>query len=278
MMELREELAAYFKGEHGFDQILSLEGDVYRHLEGRRTFRWECNGRGYFIKVHLGVGWAEIFKNLLSLRLPVLGADNEYQAIRKLEELDVPTMTVAGFGRRGLNPARRESFLITDELTDVISLEDLCRDWPTRPPGPKLKRALICEVARMARLLHDNGLNHRDFYLCHFLAEKSSLGPAETGERPMLHLIDLHRVQIRERVPLRWLVKDLGGLLFSALDIGLTFRDYCRFLREYTGSDLRHLLRKDSLPLGRIIDRAVGIYRRDFGRTPALPRAFGGRS
>ncbi|MST95429.1 MAG: hypothetical protein EXS33_09230 [Pedosphaera sp.] len=40
-----------------------------------------------------------------------------------------------------------------------------------------------------------------------------------------LFVIDLHRAQLRDRVPARWLVKDLGGLLFSALDCGLTRRD-----------------------------------------------------
>jgi heptose I phosphotransferase len=41
-----------------------LQGEVFRELEGRRTLRTEVAGRGYFVKIHRGAGWAEIVKNL----------------------------------------------------------------------------------------------------------------------------------------------------------------------------------------------------------------------
>ena len=270
MIELRPELAKVFNGEAAFDRILAVQGTVYRELAGRRTLRWEENGRGYFIKLHFGVGWREIFKNLVTLRLPVLGAANEYRAIRRCEELGVKTMTIAGYGRRGWNPARQQSFLITDELVEVVSLEDVCRDWPATPPPPRMKRVLIREVATAARALHENGVNHRDFYLCHFLACRSSL----TSATPELHLIDLHRVQLRRRVPRRWLIKDLGGLLFSTFDIGLTRRDWLRFLRAYRGQPLRTILTEDRKLLHGVLNRALQIYRRDFGKNPLLPRGM----
>ena len=50
-----------------------LQGQVYRELEGRRTLRTEVAGRGYFVKIHRGIGWGEIVKNLLTAKLPVLG-------------------------------------------------------------------------------------------------------------------------------------------------------------------------------------------------------------
>lgn len=270
MIELRADLARVFSGEAAFDRILAVQGDIYRELAGRRTLRWEQAGRGYFVKLHFGVGWCEIFKNLFTLRLPVLGAENEYRAIRRCEELGVKTMTIAGYGRRGWNPARQQSFLITDELVDVVSLEDVCRDWPAIPPQPRMKRVLIREVAAIARALHENGVNHRDFYLCHFLACRASL----ISDAPELHLIDLHRVQLRRRVPRRWRVKDLGGLLFSAFDIGLTRRDWLRFLRAYRSQPLRTILAVDRNLLHAVLNRAVQIYRRDFGKDPLLPRGI----
>src|SRR5690606_734405 len=111
--------------------------------EGRRTLRFEAGGHGYFLKLHQGVGWGEIIKNLLQLRLPVIGARNEYQAIRALERLGLATLTIAGYGERGWNPARRLSFLVTDELADVVSLEDYCRPWREQPPAPALRQQLI---------------------------------------------------------------------------------------------------------------------------------------
>ncbi|MES2217427.1 MAG: lipopolysaccharide core heptose(I) kinase RfaP [Pseudomonadota bacterium] len=222
-------LKNFFDGDKLFDQLMTLQGKIYRELEGRRTQRIEFNGQGYFIKQHFGIGWKEIFKNLFQCRLPILSARNEWLALQRLPKLDVATMQVAGFGSRGINPARRQSFLLTAELTDVISLEDFCKNWRVQPPPVLLKRALIKEVARIARVLHMNGINHRDFYICHFLLAQSSI---ESGALK-LFLIDLHRAQIRSETPVRWIIKDLAGLFFSSKDSGLTSRDLLRFIREY---------------------------------------------
>jgi heptose I phosphotransferase len=226
---LAPEIKIFFTDTQPFDQLMTLRGAVYRELEGRRTQRVEFSGNGYFIKQHFGIGWKEIFKNLLQLRLPVLSAKNEWLALQKLPAIGVPTMRLAGFGSRGINPARRQSFLLTSELTDIISLEDFCKDWSVKPPTFNLKRALIKEVARIARVIHENGINHRDFYICHFLLAQASV----TNDAPKLFLIDLHRAQIRNETPRRWLIKDLAGLYFSSKDIGLTTRDLLRFIREY---------------------------------------------
>lgn len=225
----------------GFDAWLAWQGQAFRDVAGRRTLRFEAGGRGYFIKIHSGVGWREIGKNLLSGRLAVLGADNEHRAIARLQQLCVDTMQVAGFGSRGWNPARRQSFLITEELADTVSLEDLCRDWPTQPPNVSFKRALIARVADIAKTLHEHGVNHRDFYICHFLWHR-----ADPRQVPRLSVIDLHRAQLRHRTPQRWLVKDLGALYFSAMDIGLTQRDLLRFLRRYRGRPLREVLKEEA--------------------------------
>ena len=134
-----------------FVAVEALQGRVYRELEARRTLRTEVAGRGYFVKIHRGVGWGEIAKNLLTLRAPVLGAGNEYRAIRRLEQLGVDTMRAVAYGVRGGNPATQHSFIVTEELAPTISLEDFCRDWPLLPPSPRFKRALIQRVATMAR-------------------------------------------------------------------------------------------------------------------------------
>ncbi len=220
----------------------AVEGEIYREPPGanRRTLRFELAGDGYFLKLHWGVGWREIFKNLLSGRLPVLGACNEWRAIQALETAGVPVPTLAAWGREGWNPARRRSFVVTGELAGCLSLEEHCADWARHPPPPAHKRALIDQVAAMTRRLHQAGLNHRDLYLCHFLLRRESI----QAPPPQLYLIDLHRVQRRRRVPLRWRAKDLGALWFSALEIGLTRRDLLRFFRTYAGEPLRPALRR----------------------------------
>ncbi|XNM48018.1 lipopolysaccharide kinase InaA family protein [Escherichia coli] len=45
-----------------------------------------------FSKWHRGTTLKEIIKNLLSLRMPVLGADREWNAIHRLRDVGVDTM------------------------------------------------------------------------------------------------------------------------------------------------------------------------------------------
>ena len=84
--------------------------------------------------------------------------------------------------------------------------------------------------ALIAKKMHASGVCHRDFYICHFLVR------GEGDDR--LTVIDLHRALVKKHLGSRWIVKDIGSLYFSAMDIGLTRRDLYRFIREYTGKPL----------------------------------------
>jgi heptose I phosphotransferase len=257
MIRLEEPLRTLWAGQDPFAAADALQGEVLRQLEGRRTLRTEIAGRGYYAKIHRGIGWREILKNLLSGRLPVLGAGNEWRALERLAALGVDTMRAVAFGERGSNPARRQSFIVTEELAPTISLEDFCRDWRAVPPAPTFKYALIRRVAEMARRMHGGGVNHRDFYICHFLLHL----PVDAGA-PRLSLIDLHRAQVREQTPRRWRDKDLAALYFSALDIGLTKRDGLRFLKTYFARPLRDILRDESALLGHLQRESVRLMAR----------------
>lgn len=213
-------------------------GEVFRRTADRKTVRFEHDGRGYFLKAHFGVGWREILKNLVHLKLPVLGAGNEWLAIHFLESLGVPTMTAVAYGEEA-GWAKRQSFIVTRELEGMTSLEDVAERRHRRGRDENRKRRrLIQKVALIARMLHGNGINHRDFYLCHFL-----LDPADGDDDFELHLIDLHRAQIRNRTPRRWRIKDISGLYYSALGASLTRQERLRFVQAYdeTGSLRRAL-------------------------------------
>ena len=227
-IDMPAELASLFEGDV-FDRVMSLQGRIYRDVPGRKTIQVELGGQSCFVKQHFGVGWREVLKNLLSLRLPVFSARTERDAIRRLGELGIPTTPALAYGERGWNPVTRQSFLITQDLGDIVSLEDFCRDWPVNPPPLQLKRRLMLEVARIARTLHGHGMNHRDFYLCHFCLDR----PALAQGRVVLYLIDLHRVGLRDEIRPRDRMKDLAALYFSVMDIGLSRRDYLRFLAAY---------------------------------------------
>lgn len=219
---------------------MALRGECFRHQEGRLTQRVHLGNKAYFIKQHTGVGWKEIFKNLLQGRLPVLSAKNEWRAIQKLHSLGVAVPGVVAYGKQGWNPARMQSFILLEELAPVRSLEELGQDWLKKPPAFKLKCRLIEAVARIARILHDSGVNHRDFYICHFLLS-AEWNESEDISRSMT-LIDLHRAQIRRLTPERWIIKDLAGLYFSSKDTVLTQRDRYRFMQAYRGKPLHDIL------------------------------------
>jgi len=256
---LTEPFKSLWAGRDAFEAVEQLQGQVYRQLEGRRTLRTEVDGRGYFVKIHRGIGWAEILKNLSTAKAPVLGARQEWRAIQRLHEVGVPTMTAVAYGERGGNPATQHSFIITEELAPTVSLEDYSIDWLQNPPDPVLKRALIAEVARMTGTMHRAGVNHRDCYICHFLLHTDTPVRADALR---LSVIDLHRAQVRDRTPLRWRDKDLAGLYFSALGIGLTKRDRLRFLSGYFQMPLRRILRDEAPLLSRLQRKAEQLQSR----------------
>lgn len=261
MIVLPEEWKRKWQGSDLWERVFALDGEMFRDKDGRRTFRFEKDGKGYFAKIHRGIGYRRLLKELFRLRLPVIGAENEWLAIQKLQSLGIRTMTLVGYGKQGLNPSKQHSFVITEELARTESLEDFCRDWPASPPDYALKKALIEEVAKITRALHENGMNHRDLYICHFLLDISGGRERIDPSAVRLHLIDLHRVQMRKEVPERWKVKDIAALFFSSMEIGLSQRDLLRFIRAYTGVSPKTALRENRAFWKKVQDRGDAFYR-----------------
>ena len=126
---LNDDFKRLWRNRDPFDAAFGLSGESFRKVKSRHTFRIELEGRGYFVKLHQGIGFAEYFKNLLQLKQPVTDAGQEYRALLHLKQHGVDTMTPAACGCRGTIPFARTSFLITEELTGTVSLEDYCRNW-----------------------------------------------------------------------------------------------------------------------------------------------------
>lgn len=245
---------------------------IRRDVEGRRTLRFELDDCGYYLKWQKGIGWGRIAGEVLRGRRPVLGAGDEWRAIEACHALGVPTMNALAYGERGSAWAHRESFLVTEAIEPAIDLDSYTREWAQNPPAPALKHALIRAVADIAGTMHRNGLNHRDFYLCHFLLRTD---PKPTPDKVKLAIIDLHRVQIRQTTPQRWRDKDLAALYFSALNIGLTTRDRLRFLRIYFRQPLNIVLREEASTLRYLERESMRLaerFKRKFAHRPDLQR------
>ena len=261
---LRKDLQDVFDPASAFDQIMALDGEEVRNVPGRRTIKLNLGDHTFYLKTHTGVGWQEIVKNILYFRMPVLGAMNEWHGIHHLNRLGIDTLTAAGCGITGDNPAKRRSFILTDEIADTISLAELFTHWLEFPPrGPdeiRYKRWLIHQVARIARNLHNSGANHRDFYLCHFLLKRGYTAGKPDLEKSRLYVIDLHRMQLRKRTPVRWAIKDIAGLYFSSKDMNLTSRDRYRFMKVYRSGSLREVFGRDQRFWKRVYRRGENLY------------------
>ena len=265
MLELSAEIAEQLgTDDAAFDRIFQLTGQEFRNREGRETLRVEIGGEFYFLKRHCGYGWKFILKTLLTGGFPRISARTEQEAIQRCQKAGILTVEVVGCGERGSNPATRQSFLLMRELRGCCDLEQLCQTWPTQPPEPKFRQALMEAIGNTARRMHAAGLNHRDFYLIHLWLE---LPIRDDGEL-RLHVIDLHRAMWHRRVPLYWRVKDLAALLFSARDCGITKSDCLRFIRAYRGKSLREIFTEEPALWRLVLLRSNRVFRRHNHRQP----------
>ena len=262
ILTIPQEWRTLWKHGDAFDSLLNMDGQVYREVKGRTTLRFELNSKTYFIKIHLGTTWKEIIKDIVCFKQPVLGAENEWKAIRHLKGLGINTPELVAYGKRGRNLSRIQSFVITRELTGVESLEDVCRHWKVSPLAYRFKCKLITEIARITRILHENGICHRDFYLCHFLLALPDGRDNPDPENICLYLIDLHRVHFSRKLSRRWQLKDIAALYFSAMDAGLSRQDIFRFIEVYTGMPWQDAVRKQRLFWRRVEKRAGRLYRK----------------
>ncbi|HSI25359.1 MAG TPA: lipopolysaccharide core heptose(I) kinase RfaP [Methylotenera sp.] len=221
-------ISAHLEGDV-FEAMMRLSGKAFRDVPGRKTMRVEVAGKDYFIKQHFGVGWGEIFKNLVTLKMPILGAMTEVHAIQKLSEIGIASTPLVAYGQRGYNPASLRSFVLTEDLGDIVSLEEMMMDSQSYPMSEDSKHLMLKVVAEIASKLHSAGLCHRDFYLCHFVLNRQNA----VDQCYDLHLIDLHRMLQNQLPHGHAVMKDIAGLYFSMLQNGLSAKDLNLFKQHY---------------------------------------------
>lgn len=233
----------------------TMTGEVVRQVGGRETLRVSLDGRTFYLKRHRGVGWSEMLKNWLSLKLPITGARNEYAACKYLQQQGITAPTVAAFAESaGLAPYR-SSFILCDALVGYNDLEALTLEWARTPASTDEKLRLLRQVANFAAGFHAAGLVHRDFYLCHLLK-------SDDPDCQQLGVLDLHRALIFKSLPDRWRQRDLAALLYSTLDLNLSSFSWLRFVRIYTGRPLQEVFGKDAAFWQGVHDRALRLYRK----------------
>jgi len=93
----------------------------------------------------------------------------EMKAIQQLRACNIPTLKPLYFAQRTIDGDRR-SILITAELKDYISLEDLTHEWDDKGwPSVAERKRIIISVANVLREMHKHKLQHNCFYAKHVL-------------------------------------------------------------------------------------------------------------
>jgi heptose I phosphotransferase len=228
------------------------EGEVVRRVGSRETrrlkFELPAGSREFYLKRHGAPRWRDHIMPYLHFSRPIFGARPEWDAILKFHAAGIPTMTPVALGELGAC-----SFLMTLALPARCHLIEWCAALPEIESGAGgfasrgPLRHMTRRVAEIARTMHAAGLHHQDFYLNHLLL-CGSLDQAD------VRVIDLGRARQRRRLSIRWIIKDLAQLDFSAR--GLSCTERMRFLRDYLGRPLqpadRSLIRRVRFKSSRI--------------------------
>ena len=245
-------------------------GERICHKRGRSVFRFEINGRAFYLKRNR-IHRVELWKALTRLKVPKLGAMLEWRNILALWEAGIPTVIPVAVGARQWCGIETESFTLTEEIYGAEPLNEvLQREFSGVLDGDRIKakRRLIRNLADLARRFHGQGMNHQDFYLNHFFLDAEGT----------FFLLDLQRVGCRRTIPERYRVKDLAQLYYSADNYWVGTRtDRMRFFLAYLDSPSlgiaeKSLARKVMAKVRRIArhDAKLSIRRRQRGELPPL--------
>jgi hypothetical protein len=238
--------------------ILSLTGGtVVRSVPGRTTRRIELkspDGPGLiaYLKCYEStLPWQYRWPGLAGGRENRVEFLNEWHQILALRQLGFKTAApiAAGWEREG-NARKVRCFVMTAEIRGAVSGYDY---WAKSDDSRR--RALVRQVADLARRFHQAGFIHKDFYLDHIFV-------ADQAGEPEVTLIDLQRVLGPRRFHSRWLVKDFGSLLFSLEKAGASRAGLLRLFKLYRGG--RRLGVAEKIFLWRALNRAAWVH----GRKP----------
>lgn len=193
-------------------------------------------------------------------------AKNEWEMMNRLIQLGIPTARPLAYGeRRNWWGRLEESCLITREIDGCRSLDLFVKAMLRDGAGLHVLSNFTRQLAQFVKLIHDKGVNHRDFHAGNFLVQEDG------GGNFNFFLIDLHRATIERPLGARLRIRALSDLnnFFSGF---ISRPARFRFLKFYAQADDAI---SESLSLfARRIERKSQkeVRRRHLGR---LQRCFG---
>ena len=180
-----------------------------------------------FLKHYKNPPKLEQIKNWLQHGKKQSTADFDRLPSEELDKAAIKSPKVIAYGSQFDGLFEKRSFVITEKIPNAESIERKLPDFITGTPTPEnaaLKKDFINALADLARRFHDTGMCHRDFYFAHIFLN-------ENGE---FYLIDLQRTFKPRIFALRYRIKDLTQLYYSAPGNLFSRTDRLRFYLKYT--------------------------------------------
>ncbi len=227
-----------FNGIDSAEKLWNIEGEaVKKVLAQRGTERAflntpDGNKIEVYIKRYTSTPIKEKIKQAFSLKFRIFDAVHEWNALRAFHQIGLDTMIPMAVAKL----ENGNTCNLTLGITDYIKAAELFKNFSPSDSSRKLE--LIKEIATIVGRMHAAGFAHQDLYLVHMFVRES--------ENDKIYLIDLQRLIMQKNLNKRWRIKDLGQLLFAALDyvsneeIEIFWKIYCSYAGE-------NLLRDDSL-------------------------------
>ena len=207
-----------------------------------------------FIKRYLPLSAKERLKRLISGHPQHSdGAFHEWKAILAFHEKNLPTMYPIAVGK-----AAKGTCLLTLGIAECVRASELLSAFNEVRHNRKAiivrKRNLVARIARAAAIMHKSGMAHQDFYLVHIFVRPD--------ERDKIFIIDLQRVVMQSPLDRRWIVKDIGQLLYSAWRL-TSAADKMYFWKNYASPAQRrdHKLIRDIIAKARKIQAKDKSFR-----------------
>jgi heptose I phosphotransferase len=225
-----------------FDSFESIwgcrNGESIKNIEARSVIRLTVKHQNQKKAIYLKRHNLEFvgFSRLFSRFFPKWGLSQgrlEFENICVFRNNSLPTVIPIATGEKFFRFFWAESFLITEDFSPYISLEELLEYRPhffTGPAGETKKKILINEMAVLARRMHQNGFNHRDFNATHII-----LNYDNESDVPKIALFDLQRIDRNRFFKFRWKIKSLARLNYTLPDDIFSEKDKLCIFLSYKG-------------------------------------------
>lgn len=253
-----EELLARNSLLSGVDVMALRGGEIMRSVPGRsttcielRTFsggpqiaylkRYERDYLGNSQRLLRRLGW------------PAAGDEalHEWNALWQLRSAGFCTAQPLAAGQMTEQGCVTRSFLLTAEIEGGIAAHEFSKTL-----SPRRRRQLALSIATLTGDFIRAGFAHRDYYLSHiFVVEKPGPVPWD------LYLIDLQRVFRPRWLAIRWMIKDLGALAYTARLVGWSRPDLSAFY--HACFQRQRLTGRDKMVIHQVARRVAALQRRN---------------